>query len=75
MSVSLVVQVVLTTLPKIVTGTVTLAPLERTVPFVVVPILSMLILPGLLVTTGLCVQLLKLSPLGCGVDTTFMTGP
>jgi hypothetical protein len=59
-SVLLVVQVVLTTLPKTVTGTVTEAPLERTVPFVVVPILSMLRLPLLLTTTFSCVQLLEL---------------
>jgi hypothetical protein len=57
-SVLLVVQVTLTTLPKIVTGTVRVSPLVRTVPFVVVPILSTLKLPLLLMTIGLCVQLL-----------------
>jgi hypothetical protein len=59
MSLLLVTQVVLTTLPRTVIGYVTDVPLERTVPFVVVPILSMLMLPLLLTTSGLCVQLLK----------------
>jgi hypothetical protein len=54
-----VVQVAVTTDPKIVTGTVISAPEERTVPFVVLPIRSIRRLPALSTTTFSCVQTLK----------------